>query len=478
MSIKKNYGFNLLNSVLNIIFPIITFPYAARILSPDGIGEVQFIFSFAQYFSILAAFGLPIYGVKAIATTNGDKAKESKVASELILFSIITACIAFVIYCSFSIVSAGSDYKISTIVITGLLVLFGFLNVDWFFAGRQEFKVIALRSFIVKFIGLGILFTFVNEREDTFYYLIFLIFLYLGNYLLNFLFLIKRVTIKLKGLSFNQHLKPLLLIFSMALATTIYTTLDVVILGLLSNEREVGLYTSAIKLSKVSLPILTSLGIVVVPKATQYFASENITEQSRLLNKSFSFVTLLSIPMSFGIFLLSKETIWLFSGAEFLDAINDVRVLSCLPLFIGIGHFVSFQILLPMNKNGAISAATFIGMLLFLVLCFLLIPQNGSIGTAIATVATELIVTIAYLLYTPKQILRGFPWLKILKAFIVSCSFVPVVFFIRELTSTPAITFTLSVLCCTFIYFSFQHFIFKEPLVKEVCQFVKTRGNG
>ncbi|RKQ50977.1 O-antigen/teichoic acid export membrane protein [Roseivirga pacifica] len=475
MSIKKNYSFNLLNSLLNIIFPIITFPYAARILSPEGIGEVQFIFSFAQYFSILAAFGMPIYGVKAIASAKGNSSEESRVASTLILLSIITATIAFAIFFVSVQFVAPSKNSFATNLIAGLLILFGFLNVDWFFSGRQEFKLIALRSFIVKLFSLSILFFFVKEPEDTFPYLLFLVFLYVGNYILNFTFLMKRIKLSLKDISIKPHLKPLTLIFSMAVATTIYTTLDVVILGLLSNERQVGLYTAAVKLSKVSLPILTSLGLVVIPKATQILAS-GPNGNNKLFSKSFSFIVLLAVPMCAGIYLLAPESVILFSGIEFIEAAEVVKVLSLLPLLIGIGHFASFQILVPLNKNAAISISTFVGVILFLLATFLLIPKFGSTGAAVATVSTELVVSGIYLLFIPKELRLHLPWKKIPYAIASCLLFIPIVLSLRANLNSELIIFLSSVCLCLASYLAVQHFLFKEGLVKEVFAFLKSRG--
>ena len=41
-SLKTNVVLNLLNTVTSIVFPIVTFPYAARVLLPGGIGAVNF----------------------------------------------------------------------------------------------------------------------------------------------------------------------------------------------------------------------------------------------------------------------------------------------------------------------------------------------------------------------------------------------------------------------------------------------------
>ena len=69
---NRNYFYNLLLSVVNILFPIITFPYASHIIGPDGIGKVQHAIFFAESFALIAALGIPLYGISAIAKSNSD----------------------------------------------------------------------------------------------------------------------------------------------------------------------------------------------------------------------------------------------------------------------------------------------------------------------------------------------------------------------------------------------------------------------
>ena len=40
-SLKGNIILNYINTISGLIFPIITFPYAARVLQPEGIGVVN-----------------------------------------------------------------------------------------------------------------------------------------------------------------------------------------------------------------------------------------------------------------------------------------------------------------------------------------------------------------------------------------------------------------------------------------------------
>jgi O-antigen/teichoic acid export membrane protein len=186
MSIKKNYGFNLLNSLLNIVFPIVTFPYAARILSPEGIGEAQFIFSLAQYFAILAAFGIPIYGVKAIAEVKHNKELLSKVTTELLVILSMLVAVVLGIYSLVVINIPELNANWPAHAIASSIIFLTVFNVDWFFSGTEQFKILALRSALVKGLSLIILFTLVKTQQDTLEYLFFLVFLYIGNYFLNF----------------------------------------------------------------------------------------------------------------------------------------------------------------------------------------------------------------------------------------------------------------------------------------------------
>ena len=55
-------------SVLNIIFPIITFPYVSRVLGVDGIEIYNFSNSIISYFLLIATLGINSYAVREAAS--------------------------------------------------------------------------------------------------------------------------------------------------------------------------------------------------------------------------------------------------------------------------------------------------------------------------------------------------------------------------------------------------------------------------
>ena len=55
-SLKKNGVFNAIKTLMSVLFPLITFPYASRILGPSGIGKVNFASSIVSYFLSIRQF--------------------------------------------------------------------------------------------------------------------------------------------------------------------------------------------------------------------------------------------------------------------------------------------------------------------------------------------------------------------------------------------------------------------------------------
>ncbi len=86
-SLKKNAALNVIKTLMGILFPLITFPYASRILLPDGIGKVNFANSVVAYFAIFSSLGISSYGIREAAKVRCDRGLLSKLVQELFLIS-------------------------------------------------------------------------------------------------------------------------------------------------------------------------------------------------------------------------------------------------------------------------------------------------------------------------------------------------------------------------------------------------------
>ncbi|MBC7914106.1 MAG: flippase [Pyrinomonadaceae bacterium] len=469
ISIKKNFVYNLLLTVSTILFPIVSFPYASRILGPEGIGKVQFVTTFAQYFVLIAAFGIPIYGLREVAKVKDDKHKLSKLFSELLLINLVSTIFILIIYFLIIYLVGFFSNDLLFYLIGAIIIFFSFTSVDWLFSGIEEFRYITLRSLVIKAISVIALFVFVKTREDLLTYLIITIFSISGNNIWNFFHLSNRITFLFKNLNFKRHLPVLLTLFITSMATSIYTVMDTLFLGFLSDDMSVGFYTAAIKLNKIAIPVIVSLGIVLIPKITQSMTLKDggVTLQE-LTNRSFSFICLLGVPMSAGLGIYAPEIMLVFSGPEFIDAVPTMRIASPLILLIGFGHLFGLQLLIPSGNEKWYLFATILGMILSVILNIILIRLLKDKGAAAATLLGELVVSFVSYYFVCIKLRIKFDWRLAFKAFLSSLIFVPIAFFLRNFQIDNAFILIIAVIISSFSYFIIQAFLFRENLIRTV----------
>jgi O-antigen/teichoic acid export membrane protein len=401
-AIKKNYIFNLLVTGFNILFPVISFPYAAKILGPVGIGKVQFILSFTQYFALVAALGIPIYGVRLISQSTHNTKLLYKNLSELVFIHTICSVIITIVYIiTISSFSFFSNDK-SLYFLSALIILMGFTTIDWYFTGIENFKLIAIRSVSIKIVSLFSLYLFVKNKSDYDTYLLISLFSILGNNIINLLSIRKHLTFSHRGT--GKHLKPLMYTFGTTMATSMYTMLDTILIGFFADEQSVGLYSASIKLTKIFIPFIISSATVLMPRISKLFQSADFGALKIILGKSFNFITIMAVPICIALLFLAPELIYVFSGEQFSAAVLTMQILSPLALIIGLGYFWGFQILIPAEKEREMLISVILGMVVNLSLNCFLIPLYKQNGAAIANVISELVVTLSYMFFCFKII--------------------------------------------------------------------------
>ena len=461
-SIKKSFFYNILFLLSNILFPLVTFAYVSRILGPEGYGKAQFIFVFAQYFVIIAAIGIPVYGVREIAKVRNNTSLLSKLFSELLFINILTTILLLAVYLVIIFSVHWFQHDLRLYLLGALLVFAGFSTLDWFYNGVEQFRFLYIRSITVKALALIALFILVKSKDDLVYYLLILIFSIIGNNIWNLLKIRKLITFRFKQLNLIQHLPILLTLFGTLVSISIYTFLDTVLLGFLADETSVGFYSAALKINKIAIPLVFALGTVLIPKITQSIANNDTHQLQKLIDKSFSYIVILGIPISIGLFVFASEFIFALSGTEFANATLTMKITAPLAIIIGLGHLFGFQLLIPAGLEKKYLTATIAGMLISVSLNLLLISSLKDKGTAIATVVGEVVVTIIAFYYVSKKIQLVFNWALALKSIAASLIFFPIAYLLRMYEINSIISLMIAICCSAFFYFAIQIFIFKE----------------
>jgi O-antigen/teichoic acid export membrane protein len=239
------------------------------------------------------------------------------------------------------------------------------------------------------------------------------------------------------------------------------------LLGFLADNRAVGFYTAAIKITKIAIPLVASLGTVLIPRITQSIDINDGKLTQRLTDKSFSFICLMGIPISFGLFIYSPEILMVFSGNQFMDAIPTMQIASPLVFLIGLGSIFGSQLLIPSGNEKGYLIATVFGLVISLVLNLTLIGIFKDKGTAFATVMSELVVSFTSFYYVNKRMKLNFNWKLAFNALVASLIFIPVALVVRYFEANYFIRLGIEVIVCAGLYFMVQIFIFKEVLIRE-----------
>lgn len=394
-SIKLNFIMNAILQISAFIFPLITFPYVSRILGPSGTGNVSFATSIVTYFALFAQLGIPTYGIRATARVRDDKELLSKTVQEIFIINAVMCVLAyFVFFVVLNLVPKMYNDKVLFIIISST-ILFNSVGMDWLYKGLEKYTYITFVSIIFKFIALILMFVCVHHKNDYVIYGAISIFAASASNICNLVNIHKLIYIKpIFNYEFTKHFRPIMIFFAMSCATTIYTNLDTVMLGFMKDNVEVGYYNAAIKIKNVLLGVVTSLGTVLLPRASYYIENNLYSEFKRIAGKALNFVVLISFPLCLYFILFAKEGVLFLSGDAYTEAILPMQILMPTLIFIGLTNIMGIQMLIPLGKEKVVLYSEIAGAIVDLAINTVLIPIMASSGAAIGTLVAEMVVWI------------------------------------------------------------------------------------
>lgn len=425
-SVKGNIILNGLNTITGIIFPIITFPYAARILLPEGIGVINFLNSIVSYIVLLTSIGIPMYAVKEVAKYRDDIEKRNRITIEIILLSVLLCLIGYIAVWFLATFVPQIQKQSALFYILSLTVLFTAIGVNWFYQGIEDFKYITIRAIIIRTLSAVSLFIFVKDSSDLIIYGLIIVGATVGNNIINFIHLRKFVNckeLKFKELSVFRHIKPALQVFVFNLITSLYIQLNSIMLGFMSGDDAVGYFSAGTKISHLGLTIITSLGTVLLPRCSHLIKSGDKEGFRSVINKSLNVTLALSLPMMAGLMVLAAPITFIFCGSEFMNSIPVLYLNAPVIVFISLTNVMGIQILYPLDKINIVIWSVSGGALSNLILNLILIPFYGATGAAISTLIAEFTVLVIQLFagckYYPFEIKKIFNFKYILGTLIM-----------------------------------------------------------
>lgn len=407
-SIKKNYIYNVAYQILILLTPLITSPYIARTLGPDGIGTASYIGSVSSYFMLVASMGIATFAQREVSYYQEDRTMRTQVFWEVKLLQLTTCGVCFAAYFVFCLFQENRILYL----ISGIGLLNMVLDVSWLYQGMEEFGALVFRNVVFKAIHIIYIFTFVHSKEDLPLYMLESVFGSLSAMAMwpKLPSMIGRPDFK--KLRPFRHFKTVFLLFVPTIAIQIYTVLDKTMIGVITHDTyENGYYEQAIRISKMLLTLVTSLGTVMVPRIGKLYAEKNTESIRNYMYRSYRFVWFLGIPICFGLIMTAGNFIPWFLGDGYEKVISLTGILSLLILDIGISNVTGLQYLIPTRRENTFTFTVTVGAVVNFFSNMALIYSFQATGAAVASVVAETTIAVVQLIIVRKELS---PW-RVLK---------------------------------------------------------------
>lgn len=452
-SIVKNYLYNLSYQILAIILPIITLPYISRVLGSSGLGAYAFTFSIVQYAVLLGSLGIPIYGSRTIASVRDNKAKLQKTFWNIAYLNIFSC---FLIWLIFLIFVLGFSEKYKYIFLIQSIYIFAVIfDISWFYIGLEDFKKTVTRSFIVKLVGAILIFSFIRESSQLWLYCLILgLSMLLGN--ISLWLHLRECNIKFLKPDFKAIrliIIPSILLLTTQIATMIFTGIDKIMLGMVTNPSEIGNFDVSQKIPRMLIIIPVSLCLVLVPRLSNSFANNKIEEVKKYFLIALEFMLCITLPFTFGLMAVSDTFVPWFLGSGFEKTTVLLKISCFLILLDSINGLLSSQVI-SLKKDKIFNIGTLIGCFVNITVNIFLIPKFLSIGASIAYIITITAVNI-YLISNLKEFMdfkKALP--EFLKYLAGTALITPVIYFIGTFLGSSFITTIVQIFAATVIYIS------------------------
>jgi len=385
--IKKiflNMGFLFFERSLRIFTTAIFMFLLARYFSPDLFGQLSFAIAFSSIISVIANMGMDSVVVHELIV---KKKPKNEVLGSTLWLRIFLG-VTFIFLSNLGLLFFKTNYLLNTIVfIISLGIIFqAFEVIDLYFQSISKFKEIINARIISLFFSIflkifflyynfGIIYIALSFLFDSIIFAFFLIIAY------------KKKSLKIDAWKYNKKTafyllnKSFYLLIS-SICVVLIMHIDKILIGFLSSNYDLGIYSAATQFSGVWNIIPITMGAALIPNITKFYKF-NKTHYTKLALKVFKCLTFVGVCICFLVIFFGKKIILFTFGEKYSESAELLNIYIFTIIFIF--HISIRTRLLIIEK--AMSIIMYISILTFLTIFFfniILINTMGAKGAAYA----------------------------------------------------------------------------------------------
>lgn len=417
-SIKKNLFYSGLLTAANYVFPLITYPYVARVIGVDNIGAVGFVDSVVNYFVIISMMGMSVLGVREVASAAADKDDLSRRLSALLSLNAGTTVVALVIYAAVCMLVPSLREHGHLMAFGALKIAFSALLVEWLYRGLEDFRYITVRTVAVKAAYVAAVFALVRNADDYDVYYLLTVMAIGVNSIVNIWHsrgLMLHLALPPRQLM-RRYALPMLTLGAYAMLTAMYTTLNVSFLGFACGDREVGFYNTALKFFTILMGFYSAFTGVMMPRLSALLSAGQHEVFHGHIRRSVAVLVSAAVPMSIACMIFAPDIVWAIAGPGYEGAITPLRIIVPLIFVVGYEQILVVQMLMPAGCDKVVLRNALAGAALSIALNALAVKHGMATATAAVWVACEICVMMLSQRAVSQRFGIKFPWRSLLGA--------------------------------------------------------------
>lgn len=399
-TLLHNFSYLSALQIINLLIPLITYPYLIRVLGKETYGLVVFAQAIIGYLLIVVSFGFNVSATQAVSVHRDNKEKLHEIVSSVLSIKIILFVFSFVLlFLLLFFIPNAQGYEI-LFLFTMTICFTDVLFPVWYFQGIEEMKYITYITLTSRIVLLALIFILIKTPND--YLLVPIIYgishLISGIIALYIIFNKHKIRFRFQTLkTLKYYLTDSFPLFISNLSVSLYVSTNKVITGAFLGMEAVAYYDLAEKLTTVMKVPQSILSQSVFPQISK---DKNIGFVKRMFKLSIVF----HIVFVISILLVSKYIILILGGAEMLPALVIVNILILTVPIIAMSNIFGYQVLVPFGFKKIFSKVVVSSGLVYFLQIFILWITIGFsiINISIITLTTEIFVT-GYMFYNCKK---------------------------------------------------------------------------
>ena len=371
---------------VQLLFPLMTIPYVARILNQEGFANVILFQSSSVFIGLFIEFGFNYTATREISQSDNSldhKVIFGRVTYSKILLSLVTF-LALLIYLVFG------DNRIAPLIVVSAIFQ-GFSPV-WYFQGISNLKPVAAMEIASKIFSVILMFFLVKEPDSSLIYVIIITFSsVLASLLLN-INILRSIGIILPSFKeIGWTLKDGLPLFIFRIGSALYTGSSLVLLASVIPAAGFAIYAGADRIFRSATALTGPIGDAFYPRIVALSVTDKIAAQK--VKKTGSIVILAtSIALCAIIYFLSPIIVNLLLGNKYKDSVEILKILAFDVPLIAIGTILGVFEIMVKKIDKYLTISVVCAGLWVLASIYFIVPTFGIKSMAYSILMAEVIV--------------------------------------------------------------------------------------